>query len=1247
MNLTFPDLPVSRHRDTISAALRDHQVVIVCGDTGSGKTTQLPKIALELGRGQNAKRIGCTQPRRLAATSVAKRVASELKVELGQEVGYQIRFDDRTSKDTRVKFMTDGVLLAETRADQTLRQYDTLIIDEAHERSLNIDFILGYLHRLLPQRPDLKILISSATLDAGTFAEFFASRNGDPAPVISVEGRTFPVEDRYLPPTHYGERLADHVARAAEELAREDPTGDTLVFLPGEREITDCANMLDGRRYPRTRILPLFARQAGNDQQAVFKPTPGTRRIILATNVAETSLTIPDIRSVIDSGIARMSRFDATSGIQRLQIEPVSQASARQRRGRCGRIAPGICIRLYDQEDFENRKEFTDPEILRSNLTGVVLQMEHLDLGDPLKFPFVDPPQPKRITQAYRTLEEIGAITSTRKDRSLTAIGNTLARLPLDPRIGRILIAAAEEECIPEALVIASALTIQDPRERPQDKRTQADQAHAKFRDKQSDFTTWLLWWHAAQEAKQSSNNALRKFCQTNFANYRRLQEWFNLHRELKNTLRDLKWKGVPKTNQLDTDPAGTYHQPLHRSILTAIPSHIGMHQRDKQGKGNGYKGAKDKHFFLFPGSGLSGTAPPWIMAFERVETAKLYARNASLIDPAIIEEVAPHLCTYRYTEPQWDPQQGAVYGKQHVLAFGLPIIPGRPIHFGRIDPATARDIFILEALVNGNTKAPLKALEHNRATEQEAQRLEHKLRRRDGLMHPAMASDFYREKVPKEICTQKAFEKWADQQPPETLSFTLEDCIVPQLEPIQHANYPDELICEELDTIYHITYLHDPAHEADGITCHLPLADLPHLPAHFGDRLVEGWYEEKIEALHRCLPKESRRLNPLRDLVESNPHAPLENSLGLNPESLNYDRLPTHLRMRFEIYDDKQTFIGAGRNLQKLQKELAGEVKARFTKISHGKFEKRQVTTWDFGDLPESAPIDRHTTGYPALAASKDLHPILQLFPAKGCANTHHPLGIAALYRHQHPEKIAQLEHILFTPKASAPKAGKKSKPQPQGFASLAEAFGPKRNGRAPALSSPQQPGTTSLAPQHLRLLDTIGKQPTRNRQDLITQILTTTLGSPKTQSEYEAAKKSDIFETAAKTCHHLTQLLESAQQTIRFLDHPPKNTDPTSLADARWHLDWLLMPAWLLDPSLQQRAKDHQGLLHRLQTLAAAPAQKDLDKINRYRQQSPQIWAPPLTCVCTTCPLPAPLQQARTNDFKLRLHTFAQTLK
>ncbi|MEM7699785.1 MAG: ATP-dependent RNA helicase HrpA, partial [Verrucomicrobiota bacterium] len=870
MKLVYPEeLPVSKRREAIRDSLESNQVVIVCGDTGSGKTTQLPKIVAEVLEAEALRKkqrrrpglIGCTQPRRIAATSVAKRVANECGVEMGQEVGYQIRFEDRTSRETtRIKFMTDGVLLAETRSDPRLKRYDAIIVDEAHERSLNIDFILGYLKRTLAQRRGLRVIVSSATLDAEAFSTFFRD-----APVIEVEGRMFPVEDRYQEPTHQRESVAEQVLRAAEDLAADDPLGDTLVFLPGEREIRECTELLEGRRLSSTMILPLYARQSGGDQKAVFEPVSGKRRIVLATNVAETSLTIPGIRFVIDSGIARISRHDVKSGVQRLQVEPISQASARQRRGRCGRISEGVCVRLYSEEEFEERPAFTDPEILRSNLSGVVLQMEHLGLGDPLKFPFINPPSPKRVDQAYRVLDEIGALELSSKKVRLTNIGEDLARLPLDPRVGRILIEAEEENCLREALIVASALTVQDPRERPREAQEAAAEAHRRFQDRRSDFTGWLRLWHGIEEARAHSNNALRRFCQKNFLNFRRVMEWRNLHRELRDILRQLKWK-VPSTKEPLPDPADSYSEALHRAMLSAIPSQIGLKVPGKPG----YRGGKGRQFWLFPGSGLFGGAPQWVMSFELVETAKLYARNNAQFDPAWMEKIAPHLCRYRYSNPHWKKDQGAVYGEETVTAFGLPVVEQRRIHYGRVDAAVARRIFIQEALVNGETRSPLSCLDHNRKTARAAERLEHKLRRAGGLIHPEAIEAFYLEIIPREIHTQKAFEKWIGSQPDGALNYAIEDIIIPTSEPIDHDALPDVIVAPDGETWLPLTYLHDSRDPADGITVEIPLGEVLELPDWFGDWLVPGWWEEKVSQLLRCLRKDFRTLLPSnREVVD------------------------------------------------------------------------------------------------------------------------------------------------------------------------------------------------------------------------------------------------------------------------------------------------------------------------------------------------------------------------------------------
>lgn len=1161
VKIEYPEaLPVSRHREDIADALRDHRVVIVCGDTGSGKTTQLPKIALERVPDAHGM-VGCTQPRRIAATSVAKRVAGEMGVELGEEVGYQIRFQDRSSRDrTRIKFMTDGILLAETRGDPLLRRYGTVIVDEAHERSLNIDFLLGYLHRLLKKRRDFRVIVSSATLDAERFAEFF-----DGAPVVSVEGRMFPVEDRYQPPEHRREPLAEQVLRAVEDLGKEDRFGDTLVFLPGEREIREAAELLEGHRLPDTRVLPLYARLAGKDQDAVFRPVRTARRVILATNVAETSLTIPGIRFVVDTGLARVSRFDPRSGIQRLQVEEVSRASARQRRGRCGRVSEGICVRLCEEEEFEERPDYTDPEILRSNLAGVVLQMEHLGLGDPLEFPFVDPPQPKRVAQAYRTLEEIGAMEgkggkSGRKSESggLTEIGKVLARLPLDPRVGRVLVAAREEGCLEEALVVVSALAVQDPRERPREKQEAADQAHARFQDPRSDFTGWLRWWFAIGKARAKSGNELRRFCRKNFLNHRRAQEWMNLHRELRGVLREMRWK-LPGKKKL-SDPEDSYSEPLHRAVLAGIPSHIGCHD----GKKKGYRGAKNTRFHLFPGSGVFGSSPAWVMAFERVETAKLYARNAALFDPAWMEKVAPHLCRYRYTNPQWHPEQGNVTVEESVLAFGLPLVQGRRIQYARVNPARAREIFLQEALVEGNTRAPLAALARNRETLAAAERLEHKLRRRGGLVHMPSIEAFYEEKLPPDICGQKAFERWAAALPEGALDFSLEDCLATAGQGIAVEDFPDRIPMPDLEDpegegidgeagpgvertpggqAFSLTYLHDPGEKGDGITVRVPLAELPWLPEWFGDWLVPGWLPEKVGALLRCAGKDLRRLLPsLRETVEAfldawegyEPRCGLleavvdflqeEYGIEARAAAFDLDRMPPHLRMRYEVVDDSGKALGAGRGLAALREKYAGDVAERFDRIARKKFRRERLADWSFGDLPGEVALDRRTTGWPGLFLERREvggEVGLSLWPAPECAARQHAAGAARLFRLAAPRAFQRLEIAWFesgakggsrqrvsTVAAKGAGAGKMGKggAGAEGFGSLAAAFGETAAGasrkqqasaggqanKGPTKSTGAATGgandeMTSFTPGEVLLLREIGTDPARNRDDFL----------------------------------------------------------------------------------------------------------------------------------------------------------------
>lgn len=1274
MKIHFPDeLPVSRRRSDIREALTNHPVVIVCGDTGSGKTTQLPKIALEAGRGTEGRRIGCTQPRRIAATSVARRVAEELQVPLGKEVGYQIRFEDRTDrKTTAVKFMTDGVLLAETRRDPDLRQYDTLIIDEAHERSLNIDFILGYLHRTLERRSDLKVIISSATLDAGSFSRFF-----DGAPVIEVEGRTFAVEDRYQESLDDREPLAEQVARAVEDLGEVDRLGDTLVFLPGEREIRDAADLLEGRSYPGTLVLPLFARQAGKEQQAVFQPMSSRRRIILATNVAETSLTIPGIRFVIDSGLARVSRHDPGSGIQRLQIEEISKASARQRRGRCGRISEGVCVRLYGEDNFEDREEYTDPEILRSNLAGVVLQMEHLGLGDPLEFPFVDPPQPKRVAQAYRVLEEIGAVQKKGKGRGveLTATGSALARLPVDPRVGKILVSAKEEGCLLEALIVASALTVQDPRERPKEKQQLADEKHAKFRDKRSDFTGWLKLWYAIEEERRGSTNRLRRFCQKNFVNFRRVQEWLNLHRELRESCRSLKWDLPAKDRKL-SDPEDTYSEPLHRAILSAIPSQIGMNQ----GKKMGYKGAGNSVFFLFPGSGIFAAAPAWVMAFEMVETAKLYARNAAMFDPGWFEKVAPHLCRYRYSNPQWVKEQGAVYGEERVMAFGLPVVEKRRIHYGRIDRAVARNVFLLEALVNQNTRAPMPVLRRNAETVAAAERLEHKMRRLGGLVYPEAVVAFYEDRVPPEICTQKDFEKWISGQGDGFLDFALEDCLLPQREPICVEDYPDTVFSPDGATEFPLTYLHCPADPGDGISVAVPLVELPHLPEWFGEWLVPGWLPEKVSALLRCLRKDTRTLLPAnRELVDAflaswAGYEPacglvealidfLEHGYGVTvtPASFELDRLPTHLSMRFLVLDDEGRQIAEGKEIAALQAGLSGKVKARFESVSRGKFQQQRIGSWSFGDLPEKVSLDRHTIGYPRLYDSGGEFPSMRLWPSARCAAVQHRLGVAKLYEVTRGELMAQLLAVMFrsgAPSAAptAPKGKRNEAPSRSDFGSLAAAFGaaPDRKKPAPQVK-PAEPARVRpgemvfLTADEAWLLSQLGPEPGRNRGDLLRRVIGAEMGDPLKATEWEersAALDGVLFAKASETCARVSKLLQIVARVGGLLESQERGYEE-SMEDAREHFARLLTPGWLLEGDLSQLQVHFQGLEMRLTRMLGAPPIKDLQKLDRFLDQAPSLREEGAACDCGQCPEAIIGAAALEQEFLLRLHLFAPEIK
>jgi ATP-dependent helicase HrpA len=1008
--LNYPSaLPVVEHRDEIIAAIRANPVVVVVSDTGSGKTTQLPKMVAEA-LGDDSRRIGCTQPRRLAAASVARRVAEELNCPLGGFVGYQVRFEEKLSRETRVKFMTDGILLAETQNDRTLKQYGALILDEAHERSLNIDFLLGYLKELLERRKDLKIVISSATLDAGAFSEFF---NG--APVIEAPGRTFPVEEMSLPPFE-DEDLSNHVVRGVEWLNGVDPRGDVLVFLPGEREIRECADALDGRRYPNTEILPLFARLGLADQQRVFHPGR-QRRIILATNVAETSLTIPGIVCVIDSGLARISRWSPGRGVQRLQVEPVSQASARQRKGRCGRVREGICVRLYDDAELADRPEFNDPEIRRSSLAGVILRMKSLGLPPIEEFPFLDPPQPKAVAEGYRTLKEVGALDD---HKQLTEAGKQMARLPVDPRLGRMLLEARYEKCLPEILPIVAALEANDPRERPSEKVQQADQAHARWKDPESDFISLLRLWLDVprfREGNRWKRNQLRKYCGEAFLNFRRVIEWANVHDELADLLkRDLRWELKPLASSVEK--AAPY-AVIHRSLLAGAPRQFGLWDRESKS----YRSASGGFFAVFPGSSVfGGKRWEWVMGMELVETSKLWARRVAKIDPTWIEQVAPHLCRCRYSDAQWDEAQGAVYGKETVLCGGLPIVAGRRVHYGRVDPLGARHVFLREGVMAGKLRAKCDFLERLAGLREEIAALEHKLRRPGGLWSEEAVLAFFEKAIPAEIHTAKAFHAWR-QQHEDQLMLTTADVVLEDLDALGIEEFPDSI--EHGGQEYAVYYQAAPGERDDGVTLGVHVDQLPGLPDWLPGWGIEGHLWERVEMFIRSLPKDLRRAcQPVAEMADgfverwhdAPPEGPFEKALAIylrektnlpiEPRDFDDAKLPPHLITKVWVCDDDGEELAFGTDVAALKRKLAGRLRERFEAAANEVWERRSMKVWDGETLPvkvETSP----GTAFPALFDDGDSVGV-RAFSNEAEAHEAHRGGCVRLLMLAQPDQVA-----------------------------------------------------------------------------------------------------------------------------------------------------------------------------------------------------------------------------------------------
>ncbi|WP_428966684.1 ATP-dependent RNA helicase HrpA [Micromonospora fluostatini] len=1004
--VTYPaGLPVSERAADIGAAIRDHQVVIVAGETGSGKTTQLPKICLELGRGVHGL-IGHTQPRRLAARTVADRIAAELGTELGDVVGYKVRFSDQVSERSLVKLMTDGILLAELQTDRMLRRYDTLIIDEAHERSLNIDFILGYLRQLLPRRPDLKVIITSATIETDRFAKHFADAEGRPAPVVEVSGRTYPVEVRYRPLVEVTEAeepdAADEenvrdqiqaIGDAVEELAAEGP-GDVLVFLSGEREIRDTADALGKlvqkkRSLLGTEILPLYARLSTAEQHRVFAPHTN-RRVVLATNVAETSLTVPGIKYVVDPGTARISRYSSRLKVQRLPIEPVSQASANQRKGRCGRTSDGICIRLYDEQDFESRPEFTDPEILRTNLASVILQMTSIGLGDIAAFPFIDPPDRRNITDGVNLLHELGALDVTQTDpaKRLTPLGRRLAQLPVDPRLARMVLEGERNGCATEVVVIAAALSIQDPRERPAEKQAQADQAHARFADKESDFVALLnLWRYLREQQRALSSSAFRRMCKAEYLNYLRVREWQDIVSQLRQVLRTpeqggggrggRRGGGADLPEEIDTPK-------VHQSLLAGLLSHLGLKDPQK----HEYLGARGAKFAIFPGSALFKKPPRWVMAAELVETSRLWGRVAGRIEPEWVEPLAGHLVKRSYSEPHWEKKQAAVLAYEKVTLYGVPIVTSRKVNFGRIDPALSRELFIRHALVEGDWSTHHRFWQDNRRLLTEIEELENRARRRDILVDDETVFHFYDQRIPADVVSGRHFDAWwktARREQPDLLTFTRDLLVNDGRGGVAEADYPDEWRAEGV--ALPLTYRFEPGTPTDGVTVDIPLPMLNQVPAESFDWQVPGLREELVVALIRSLPKAVRRnFVPVPDharaaLAAITPgEEPLLDALtrqlrrmtGVTVPADAWDlaKLPPHLRVTFRVIGDEDKPVAEGKDLPALQRQLRQEVR-QVVAAAAPEVTRTGLTGWEFGTLPrtiEQVRAGYAVTAYPAL---------------------------------------------------------------------------------------------------------------------------------------------------------------------------------------------------------------------------------------------------------------------------------------
>jgi len=1209
------DLPISARRDEIAAAIEKHQVIVLCGETGSGKSTQLPKICLSLGRGIAA-RIGHTQPRRIAARSLMNRISSELGREPGTAVGYKVRFKDHVRPDTHIKLMTDGILLAEIQRDRYLNEYDTLIIDEAHERSLNIDFLLGYLKQLLPKRPDLKIIITSATIDPESFSQHFSG-----APVIEVSGRTYPVEVRYRPleeqRSERDEPMQQAIVDAVDELSTAD-RGDILLFLSGEREIRETAETLRKHRMLQTEILPLYARLSAAEQSRIFKPHAG-RRIILSTNVAETSLTVPGIRYVIDPGFARISRYSHRSKVQRLPIERISQASANQRKGRCGRISDGICIRLYDEEDFQARREFIEPEIQRTNLAAVILQMKVLGFGEVEDFPFIEPPDTRLIRDGYRLLEELGAVGG---DKRITRLGKQLAALPLDPRISRMLLAAARGNALYEVSVIAAALSVQDPRERPMEHKQAADEMHREFQNEESDFLSFLsLWNYLEEQRRHLTKSKFRKLCKQRFLSWTRVQEWHDVQHQLAGQLHEMGFR--------DNKSEASYEE-IHCAVLTGLLSNIGFRDKDKE-----YLGTRGSRFWLFPGSGLFKSTPKWLMAAERVETTKQYARTVAKIQPAWIEAAAGHLIRRNYSEPHWEKRAAQVAAYEKTTLYGITLNPRRKVNFGPISPDESREIFIRNALVEGDFRTRAPFFRHNQELIDYIWHLESKARRQDILVDHEAIYAFYDARIPEGIYSGAGFEKWLrkiSNSQPKLLHMTQEALMQRNAEEVTDELYPDVLNMEGIPLP--LEYHFNPGEQSDGVTLKIPLAVINQVSEERCEWLVPGLLREKIVALLRGLPKQLRKsFVPVPDYADACLKAmqpsdkPLTRMLGdelkrmtgvhVPEDAWQQQNIPAHLQMSYRLVNDKGRSIATGQDLHQLKKEYGDAAEQSFKTLPVSGLERDDLKDWDFGELPETVALERagiKMQGYPALVAQKDKVAI-RVLDSKPKADQAMKAGLRALIMLKLAQEIRYLRKNLPELRAMHLQYAKVATP-PVGLVSN--------------LPKDLEAELISLIVDRTFIVDC---PPIRNQKQFELRI---------------REKKSELMAVANEVCKLVSRILDEYQRVRKLLSGSmPINLIPM-ISDMKQQLDRLVFRGFLQETAwqnLQHFPRYLKAIALRREKMGHA-AGRDLQSM-REMQVLYNQWQEKDQTMRKAGKLDPRIEELRWSFEELRVSLFAQELK